>query len=78
MHIPFVTITGFRCFGLKPVTIRLEDMTAAVGGNGCGKSALFCALVRLFGLTAGDRTLTRSDFHLPKGVASDSVNWAIA
>jgi len=76
MHISAVTITGFRCFGLKPVTIRLDAMTAAVGGNGCGKSALLCALVRLFGPAAGDRTLMRSDFHLPKGVTPDSVKEA--
>lgn len=76
MHISAITITGFRCFGLTPATIRLENMTAAVGGNGCGKSALLCALIRLFGQTAGDRALTRSDFHLPKGAALDSVKEA--
>lgn len=39
-------------------------MTAFVGGNGSGKTAVFQALSRLFGVTPGQRTVRLRDFHL--------------
>ena len=46
-----------------------KDLTALVGANGSGKTAILMALTRLFGPTQSLRTIQRSDFHLPPGVA---------
>jgi putative ATP-dependent endonuclease of the OLD family len=59
-------ITNFRCFGSAPQTIRFEeDITAFVGANGAGKTAVMLALLRLFGVTADQRRVRRQDFHVP-------------
>lgn len=66
MKIEKVSIRNFRCFDPKGTKIKLEsDVTAFVGGNGCGKTAAFQALSRLFGITPAQRTVRRQDFHLP-------------
>ncbi len=68
MKIERITIKNFRCFGPRGVTIELENcVTAFVGGNGSGKTAVFQALSRLFGITRAQRTVLRQDFHLPVG-----------
>ena len=67
-----VTIAGFRCFGPVPVQLRLAGrLTAVVGANASGKTALLQALSRLFGVSRAQRTLSRSDFHLPRGTDPD-------
>lgn len=66
MHIESVTITGFRCFGISPVTITFsQGVTAIVGANASGKTAVLQALMRLFGVTRAQRTIVPSDFHVP-------------
>jgi putative ATP-dependent endonuclease of the OLD family len=65
MHIERVTLTNFRCFGPGPYTINLDpQLTALVGTNGAGKTALLQALSRLFG-THEQRHVRRQDFHIP-------------
>lgn len=65
MKIEKVYIKNFRCFGPRGVKIKLEScVTAFVGGNGSGKTAVFQALSRLFGVTPAQRTVRRQDFHL--------------
>ncbi|MDN4053151.1 AAA family ATPase [Massilia sp. YIM B02763] len=65
MHIDSITITGFRCFGNVPVIISLsQGITGIVGPNGSGKTAVLQALMRLFGVTRSQRTVTASDFHV--------------
>jgi putative ATP-dependent endonuclease of OLD family len=72
VHIQSVTISGFRSFGPKAVTIELDAaLTAIVGPNASGKTALLQALCKLFGVTRAQRTVRRSDFHLPVGVPPD-------
>ena len=72
MKIASITLRNFRCFGDSPTTVELaEDITALVGANGSGKTALLTALNRLFGTTQNMRTMRRSDFHLPPGAATD-------
>lgn len=69
MRLKKITIAGFRCFGPKPATIQLAgSLTAVVGANGSGKTALLHALSKLFGVSRAQRALHRSDFHLPRGV----------
>ena len=65
MRIAKLSLVSFRCFGPKQATIGLNDLTALIGANGTGKSAVLGALVRLFGISQADRILVRSDFHLP-------------
>ena len=66
MKIESISLQNFRCFGPEKTRIELEsEVTAFVGGNGSGKTAVFQALARLFGLTEGQRRIRRHDFHVP-------------
>ena len=66
MKIESVSIKNFRCFGSRETNIKVESsVTAFVGGNGSGKTAVFQALSRLFGITLAQRAVRRQDFHLP-------------
>ena len=66
MKIESVTLKGFRCFGPDGATVVLHDgVTAFVGANGAGKTALLQALSRLFGVTASQRRVVARDFHVP-------------
>jgi energy-coupling factor transporter ATP-binding protein EcfA2 len=76
MRIASLVISGFRCFGDGPEEIMLSDLTALVGANGCGKSTVLWALVRLFGTNQSERTLVRADFRLPAGKEWDEVDEA--
>ncbi len=72
MKIKSITLRNFRCFGDCPVTVELDqDITALIGANGSGKTALLSALSRLFGPTQSSRTVRRSDFHVPPGSPVD-------
>jgi putative ATP-dependent endonuclease of the OLD family len=72
MRIQSVTISGFCCFGPEPQKIEITgDLTAIVGPNASGKTAMLQALCRLYGVTRAQRTVRRSDFHLPPGVPPD-------
>lgn len=65
MKIEEIHIRNFRCFGPQGTRITLENcVTAFVGGNGSGKTAVFQALSRLFGVTAADRRVRKRDFHV--------------
>jgi putative ATP-dependent endonuclease of OLD family len=64
MKIDSITIKGFRCFGDIPKTIKLSDgITAFVGANGSGKTAVLEAILRVFGITGKQRTILRTDFN---------------
>jgi putative ATP-dependent endonuclease of OLD family len=66
MNIERLILTKFRCFGPEPQTIELAPgVTAFVGANGAGKTAVMQALLRLFGTTSERRRLRRQDFHVP-------------
>lgn len=65
MRLCRLTLTGFRCFGPAGAAIDIGTLTALVGANGSGKSAALMGLVRMFGTTNPQRTLTREDFHVP-------------
>ena len=67
-----ITIAGFRCFGSNPVECSLSGkLTALVGSNASGKTALLHALSKLFGVSQSQRALHRSDFHLPPGIGPE-------
>lgn len=66
MRLESVTISGFRCFGPAPITVPLcNEITAVIGSNASGKTALLQALAKLFGVSRTQRSIDRSDFHLP-------------
>jgi putative ATP-dependent endonuclease of OLD family len=71
MRLTKLSLTGFRCFGPDAVTIDIDQLTAFVGANGAGKSAALVALVRMFGTTNAQRSLTREDFHLAASLAEE-------
>lgn len=41
-----------------------KKLTVLVGGNGSGKTGVFVALSRLFGINSHQRSITKRDFHL--------------
>ncbi|AUH52529.1 ATP-dependent endonuclease [Chromobacterium sp. ATCC 53434] len=66
MHIERLELANFRCFGPDTTSIDLRpDLTALIGDNGTGKTAVFQALQRLFGVTADQRRVRKQDFHIP-------------
>jgi len=66
MYIEQVTLTNFRCFGSQGTKLSLDaSLTALVGANGSGKTAVMQCLQRLFGVTGDQRRLRRRDFHVP-------------
>lgn len=68
MRIESVTLSGFRCFGPDPLTVPISsEITAVIGPNAAGKTALLHALSKLFGVSQAQRTVQRSDFHLSVG-----------
>lgn len=70
MRIVSVTLSGFRCFGIDPITVQISsEITAVIGPNAAGKTALLHALSKLFGVSRAQRTVLRSDFHF--GVDDD-------
>ena len=66
MFLERLLLTNFRCFGpiAPPLTLG-AGLTAFVGANGSGKTAVMQALLRLFGVTGDQRRLRRQDFHVP-------------
>lgn len=65
MRLENVTISNFRCFGPAPITMAVaSEITAIVGPNAAGKTALLHALSKLFGVSRAQRTVQRSDFHI--------------
>lgn len=66
MFIERIILSNFRCFGPEPHSIDLSSgLTAFIGVNGAGKTAVMQALQRLFGVTSEQRRLRRQDFHIP-------------
>jgi putative ATP-dependent endonuclease of OLD family len=65
MLIQSMTVCGFRSFGPEAEHIDLAgELTAVVGPNASGKTALLQALTKMFGISRAQRTIDRSDFHL--------------
>jgi energy-coupling factor transporter ATP-binding protein EcfA2 len=60
-----ISIRNFRCF--EDVTINIDDYTAFIGPNGCGKSAVLSALNVFF----GEKT---SAIRTPISLSSDSFH----
>ncbi|ROQ37061.1 putative ATP-dependent endonuclease of OLD family [Frondihabitans sp. PhB188] len=64
MHIESVTVTNFRCFGGEPTRVDLrQDLTAFIGSNGSGKTAMCQSIQRVFGVSNDERQIRQDDFH---------------
>lgn len=65
MKIENIKLRNFRCFGPEWTELNFqEQVTAFVGSNGSGKTALFQALCRMFGITRSERSVIKRDFHI--------------
>lgn len=65
MRIESVTLSDFRCFGPEAITVPIAaEITAVVGPNAAGKTALLHGLATLFGVSRAQRTVQRADFHV--------------
>lgn len=74
MYIESMTLTDFRCFGPEPTHVALASgLSAVVGSNASGKTALLHGLRRLFGITRAERTIQLSDFHAGRDAAASVV-----
>ena len=68
MYIESLRLRNFRCFGDDGAVITFDPtLTAIVGTNGAGKTAIVGALLKLFGTRAEDRRLVREDVHFGPG-----------
>lgn len=66
MRIETLRLRNFRCFGPDTAEMTFEPgLTTLIGSNGSGKTAAIAALSCLFGVTQGQRALSRRDFHVP-------------
>ena len=64
MKIESLIIKGFKSFE-DEIKIELNDLTAFIGSNGSGKTAVLEALTRLFSTTKSLRTIQSTDFYIP-------------
>ncbi|WP_017689855.1 AAA family ATPase [Paenibacillus sp. PAMC 26794] len=73
MEISKLYLKNFRSFGKEGRIISLNKLSGFVGENSSGKTALIHGLVKLFGVSSHDRTLEKSDFHIPKQSLVESI-----
>ncbi|EGQ3769407.1 AAA family ATPase [Staphylococcus pseudintermedius] len=66
MLISELRVSNFRSFGNESQMIEIADLTALIGANSSGKTSLIMDLLRLFGQKNTDRTLIKTDFHIPE------------
>jgi len=70
MKLDLITLQNFQCFGPHNQTLTLaNDVTTLIAANGAGKPAAFKAISRMFGLGSKNRTVVKTDFHLPSADA---------
>lgn len=68
MFLERLTLINFQCFGPEATTIRFDQqLTALLGSNAAGKTAVCQALLRLFSVVGEQRRIRVTDFHVPDG-----------
>lgn len=72
MRLKKMRIYNYRSFGEEKI-IEFNELTTFIGNNSSGKTTALSALQKLFGATAGERALVRSDFHLNKDEKAEDV-----
>lgn len=66
MIVSEIHISNFRSFGAETQLIKIDNLTALIGSNSSGKTSMIVAMLRLFGQKNTDRTLIKTDFHIPE------------
>ena len=66
MRLARLKVENFRCFGPDGVTLSFDELTALIGANGSGKTALLAALQKMFSPVDTERLVKKSDFHCSK------------
>lgn len=75
MFLERVTLTNFQCFGPEPHTITFDQqLTALLGVNASGKTAVCQALLRLFSVVAEQRQVRVEDFHVPESESTPATH----
>lgn len=74
MRISKVKIKNFRSFGPEETIVDFENLTTIIGANSSGKTSLLMALLKMFGEVGSEREISRSDFHVPKGIKPKDIN----
>ena len=69
MFLDRLTISGFQCFAAPTEVLLSQEISCFIGNNGSGKTAIFQAITKLFGLGASRRNIQNTDFHLVPDVA---------
>jgi predicted ATP-dependent endonuclease of OLD family len=71
VYIDKIKIRNFRCFGPEETVIEFDKLTALIGANSCGKTAVLHALMKIFG--NDNKEIKRSDFHVPKNMDPQEI-----
>lgn len=73
MKLKKVKIKNFRSFRKEEI-IDVEKFTAIIGANSSGKTTFFNAILKLFGDSASEKEIKKSDFHVPSNVDPNSIS----
>jgi predicted ATP-dependent endonuclease of OLD family len=74
MRVAKLKLRNFKCFGPNETVVHLHDLSAIIGANNTGKTAVLLSLQRLFGINNRAREVRRSDFHIPKGTLPEDID----
>ncbi|PFI56567.1 ATP-dependent endonuclease [Bacillus cereus] len=69
MKLTQLILNNYRSFGPKSTTINITDLTAFIGHNSAGKTAVLSALQKLF----GDSKINKADFHVPFNQSPEEI-----
>jgi len=72
MKLSKIKIYNYRSYGKEKI-IDFNELTTFIGNNSSGKTAALTALQKLLGATSGERSLSRSDFHIEKGEIVEEI-----
>ena len=72
MKLEKITLHNFRCFGNEETAIGFDNITTLIGNNSSGKTAVLAALNCLL----NNRSVIRSDFHVPNGKTLEELKRA--
>ncbi|PPA68431.1 ATP-dependent nuclease [Jeotgalibacillus proteolyticus] len=69
MKLTKMILKNYRSFGPESSTINITDLTAFIGHNSAGKTAILSALQKMF----GDSKINKADFHIPFDKSSEEI-----
>lgn len=69
MKLVKLILSNYRSFGPNPTSVKITDLTAFIGHNSAGKTAILSALQKMF----GDSKLSKTDFHIPFNQSTEDL-----